>query len=59
MEIYYKKISYTLGDGNPEKTSNIFSQESFTKEQQKSNENVQVCYICKDEFENKYLKDKK
>ena len=29
------------------------------KEQQKSYENAKMCYICKEKFENKYLKDKK
>ena len=31
----------------------------LTKEQQKSYENLKLCYICKEKFENKYLKDKK
>ena len=31
----------------------------LTKEQQESYENAKTCYICKDNFENKYLKDKK
>ena len=31
----------------------------LTKEQQESYENSKICYICKDKFENKYLKDKK
>ena len=31
----------------------------LTKEQQKSNKNANICYICKEKFENKYLKDKK
>ena len=31
----------------------------LTKELQKSYENVQICHICKEKFENKYLKDKK
>ena len=31
----------------------------LTKEQQESCENAKICYICKDKFENKYLKDKK
>ena len=31
----------------------------LTKEQQESNENTKICYICKENFENKYLKDKK
>ena len=30
----------------------------LTKEQQESNENTKICYICKEKFENKYLKDK-
>ena len=29
----------------------------LTREQQESYENAQICYICKEEFENKYLKD--
>ena len=29
------------------------------KEQQESNRNAQICYICKEKFKNKYLKDKK
>ena len=29
-----------------------------TKEQQESYENSKICYICKEKFENKYLKDK-
>ena len=29
------------------------------KEQQESNENTKACYICKEKFENKYVKDKK
>ena len=31
----------------------------LTKEQQESYENAKVCYIWKEQFENKYLKDKK
>ena len=31
----------------------------LTKELQKSYENAKICYICKEKFENKYLKDKK
>ena len=31
----------------------------LTKEQQESYENAKICYICKEEFENKYLKHKK
>ena len=31
----------------------------LTKEQQESYENPKICYICKEKFENKYLKDKK
>ena len=29
------------------------------KEQQESCENAKICYICRDNFENKYFKDKK
>ena len=31
----------------------------LTKEQQESFENPKICYICKEKFENKYLKDKR
>ena len=31
----------------------------LTKEQQESWEYVKICYICKEKFENKYLKHKK
>ena len=31
----------------------------LTKERQESYENAKICYICKENFENKYLKDKK
>ena len=31
----------------------------LTKELQESYENAEICYICKEKFENKYLKDKK
>ena len=31
----------------------------LTNEQQESCENAKFCYICKEKFENKYLKDKK
>ena len=31
----------------------------LTKEQQESYENTKICYICKEKFENKYLKDNK
>ena len=31
----------------------------LTKEQQESYENAKISYICKEKFENKYLKDKK
>ena len=30
----------------------------LTKEQQESYENAKIRYICKEKFENKYLKDK-
>ena len=29
----------------------------LTNEQQKSYENVKMCYICKEKFEDKYAKD--
>ena len=29
----------------------------FTKEQQESYKNEKICYICKENFENKYVKD--
>ena len=29
------------------------------KKQQESYENAEICYICKEKFENKYVKDKK
>ena len=32
---------------------------SLTKQQQESYENEKICFICKQKFENKYLKDKK
>ena len=31
----------------------------LTKEQQESNQNAKICYICKEKFENKYVKNKK
>ena len=31
--------------------------ELLTKEQQESYENAKLCYICKEKFENKYLRD--
>ena len=31
----------------------------LTKEQQESYENANICYICKEKFENKYSEDKK
>ena len=30
----------------------------ITKEQHESYENAKICYICKENLENKYLKDK-
>ena len=33
--------------------------ELLTEEQQKSYENGNICYVCKETFENKYFKDKK
>ena len=35
-----------------------FKKKNFKKEQQESYENAKICYICEEEFENKYLKDK-
>ena len=29
----------------------------LTKEQHESHKNAKICYICKEKFENKYLKD--
>ena len=31
----------------------------LTKGQQESYQNISICYICEEKFENKYLKDKK
>ena len=31
----------------------------LTNEQQKSYQNVNICYICKEKFEDEYIKDKK
>ena len=31
----------------------------LTREQQELNENVKICYICKEKIENKYFKGKK
>ena len=31
----------------------------ITKEQQESNENAKICYICKEKLKNKWVKDKK
>ena len=31
----------------------------LTKQQQESNQNAKIWYICKEKLENKYLKDKK
>ena len=31
----------------------------LSKEQQESNRNAKICFICKEKFENEYLKDKK
>ena len=32
---------------------------NFKKKKMESYENAKICYICKEKFENKYLKDKK
>ena len=47
-----------------EKVLRIFKESTqdfflLTKEQQESYENAKICCICKEKFENKYLKDKK
>ena len=39
------------------KIINLKKMRLFTKEQQESYENSKICYICKEKFENKYLKD--
>ena len=31
----------------------------LTKKEEESYENLKSCYICKEKFENKYVKDKK
>ena len=31
----------------------------LTKDEEESYENAKLCYICKEKFENKYMKDKK
>ena len=36
-----------------------FKKKISTKEQQESYENAKFCYICKEKFQNKYLKDRK
>ena len=36
-----------------------FLSKLLTKEMQESYENVKICGICKEKFENKFLKDKK
>ena len=33
--------------------------ESLTKDQKESYENAKICYICKEKFDNEYLKDEK
>ena len=33
--------------------------ELLTNEQQNSYQNSKICYICKEKFKNKYVKDKK
>ena len=43
----------------PMKIINLKKLKLLTKEQQESYENVKICYICKEKFENKYLKVKK
>ena len=36
-----------------------FKTKLLAKKKQESYENTKICYICKDKFGNKYLKDKK
>ena len=57
---YMKRFSESLR----EHTMNIISfikkeMKLLTKQQQESYENAKICYIFKEKFENKYLKDKK
>ena len=40
------------------KIINFKKMKLLTKEQQESCENAKICYICRRNFENKYLKDK-
>ena len=51
-----KKFCESLRE-HPMKIINFKKMRSFTKEQQESYENSKICYICKEKFENKYLKD--
>ena len=41
------------------KMINLKKMKLLTKMHKESNENAKICYICKENFENKYLKDKK
>ena len=50
---YMKKFFEFLGEHAMKKAKLL------TKGQQESCENAKICYICKDKFHNKYLKDKK
>ena len=44
---------------NVMKIINFKKMKLFTKEQRESYENAKICHICKEKFENEYLKDKK
>ena len=53
-----KKICESLREHAMKKTN--FKKKKtklLTKEQKESYENAKICYICKEKFENKYLKD--
>ena len=57
---YMKKFCESLRD----QTMNIINfkkkkMKLLTNEQKESYENAKICYICKEKFENKYVKDKK
>ena len=54
ISIENKQDAYKKKKEKIEKKMNL-----LTKEQQKSYENARICYICKEKFENKYLKDEK
>ena len=57
---YMKKFCKSLGEHAMD-INNFFkkNEQLLTKEQQESYENAKICYICKEKFENKCVKDKK